>query len=180
MSAAARKPRAVRANPLRVLLRVRYGECDAQGIMFNARYADHLDILMSELVRAAFGSYGAMLEEKLDTHVVRCLIEWMAPARFDDVVALSIVRLAFGTTSFTAEVAMCRHPGGEPIARAEHVNVMVHTVRKRKTPIPASVRERLATAAARGGTIDFSGGPGVATAGRLPGTRSTTATREKP
>jgi acyl-CoA thioester hydrolase len=177
MTAGVRKARAPRAHRFRVLVRVRYGECDAQGIVFNARYADYLDLLMSELVRAAFGSYQAMLDEKVDTHVVRCLIEWKAPARFDDVLALSIVRLAFGTTSFTAEVAMSRHPDGEAVARAEHVNVMVHTARKGKTPIPASVRERLAAAAADGGTVDFSGGLGAV---RDTQTHSTNETREKP
>ena len=30
-----------------LLLRVRYGECDAQEVVFNARYADYIDIAMT-------------------------------------------------------------------------------------------------------------------------------------
>lgn len=167
-------------HPFRVLLRVRYGECDAQGIVFNARYAEYLDLLMSELVRAAFGSYRAMLDEKVDSHVVRCLIEWTAPARFDDVLALSVTRLTFGNTSFTAEVDIRRLADDLAVARAEHVNVMVATQHGGKTPIPTSIRERLAAAAASGGTVDFSGNLGGRTAESASIHHRFNATTEKP
>ena len=29
---------------LQLLVRVRYAECDAQGVVFNARYADYADL----------------------------------------------------------------------------------------------------------------------------------------
>ena len=45
--------------PLRHRLRVRYGECDAQGVVFNAPYLAWFDVAMTELWRAAFGSSGA-------------------------------------------------------------------------------------------------------------------------
>ena len=34
-------------NQFTLLLRVRYGECDAQEVVFNARYADYIDIAMT-------------------------------------------------------------------------------------------------------------------------------------
>ena len=37
------------------LLRVRYGECDAQQVVFNARYADYIDIAMTEYFREVVG-----------------------------------------------------------------------------------------------------------------------------
>ena len=33
----------------RYYLRVRYGECDAQKVVFNARYADYIDLATTEL-----------------------------------------------------------------------------------------------------------------------------------
>ena len=33
---------------MRVLIRVRYGECDAQGVLFNARYMDLVDVAFTE------------------------------------------------------------------------------------------------------------------------------------
>jgi len=34
--------------PFRFRFRVRYAECDAQSVMFNARYADYVDIAVNE------------------------------------------------------------------------------------------------------------------------------------
>ena len=42
-------------------LRVRYHECDPQSVVFNANYLAYFDINITELWRAAFGSYDAML-----------------------------------------------------------------------------------------------------------------------
>ncbi len=141
----------------RMLLRVRYAECDQQGIVFNARYADYVDLLMSELVRAAFGSYQAMLDAQLDTHVVRYAIEWSAPARFDDVLSLTIASLELGNTSFTTAIEVSRHGDGQALARVQVVNVFMSTRDAAKTRIPDDCREKLLAAAA-GATIDFSGG----------------------
>ena len=71
--------------PFRLLLRVRYGECDAQQVVFNARYGDYVDVAATEFYRAVFGSYQALLEQGLDSQVVRMVTDWRAPARFDDV-----------------------------------------------------------------------------------------------
>jgi acyl-CoA thioester hydrolase len=145
------------AQPFRLLLRVRYAECDQQGIVFNARYADYVDLLMSELVRAAFGSYRAMLDAHLDTHVVRYAIEWSAPARFDDVLSLTITALELGNTSFTTSIEIRGAPAGPALARVEVVNVLVDSRDGAKTRIPDWCRDRLLAAAAAG-TVDFSGG----------------------
>jgi hypothetical protein len=42
-------------------LRVCYHECDQQGIVFNANHFAYFDVVLTELWRAAFGSYGAMV-----------------------------------------------------------------------------------------------------------------------
>ena len=42
-------------------LRVRYHECDPQGIVFNSHHFAYFDVVLTELWRAAFGSYGAMV-----------------------------------------------------------------------------------------------------------------------
>src|SRR2546428_5985566 len=42
-------------------LRVRYAECDPQRIVFNANYFAYFDVGMTELWRAAIGSYSEMM-----------------------------------------------------------------------------------------------------------------------
>ena len=42
-------------------LRVRYSECDPQGIVFNAHYVTYFDIALTELWREAIGPYAEMV-----------------------------------------------------------------------------------------------------------------------
>ena len=70
-------------------LRVRYGECDPQGIVFNPNYLAYFDHTVTELWRAsAIGSWDAMVERGLDVVVGEANIRFRAPARFDDLIAI--------------------------------------------------------------------------------------------
>ena len=51
--------------PFRLLLRVRYGECDAQQVVFNARYGDYVDVAATEFYRAVFGMPNVRASAKL-------------------------------------------------------------------------------------------------------------------
>ena len=50
-------------EPFRHSLRVRYHECDPQGIVFNANYLAYHDIAVTELWREAFGSWDGFVAE---------------------------------------------------------------------------------------------------------------------
>ena len=39
-------------QPFRYYLRVRYQDCDAQHVVFNARYGDYIDLACFEFLRA--------------------------------------------------------------------------------------------------------------------------------
>jgi acyl-CoA thioester hydrolase len=71
-------------------LRVRYAECDAQQVVFNARYADYIDVAATEYIRALFGGYQNLIARGMDTQVVNMNISWKAPARFDDVLEIIV------------------------------------------------------------------------------------------
>ena len=88
------------AYPFRYYVRVRYGECDAQKVVFNARYSDYCDLATTEFLRAA--GYGdALISGDLDYQLVKQTIEWKAPARFDQVLEVSVRATKLGNTSFT-------------------------------------------------------------------------------
>ena len=126
------------AAPFRLLLRVRYNECDAQGIVFNARWADYADIASSEYVRALFGSVHPA-ETGLDWRLVKQITQWQAPARYDDVLELRVCTLRVGTTSFALETRFLRHADEAPLASIETICVMVDRAGV-KRPIPAEAR----------------------------------------
>ncbi len=86
--------------PFRYYLRVRYQECDAQGVVFNARYGDYVDIAMTEFLRN-IGYRQALASGELDVQLVKQTTTWNAPTRNDQVLEISVRSMAQGTTSFT-------------------------------------------------------------------------------
>src|SRR5438477_11392367 len=70
------------AAPLAYKLRVRYGECDPQGVVFNAHFLAYFDIGITELCRAAFGSYQAMVDRGVDMVVAEAGLRYHRPAHF--------------------------------------------------------------------------------------------------
>ena len=71
--------------PFRHRIRVRYSECDLQGVVFNANYLTYLDEAMTELFRTALdGGYQAMVDAGVDMVVAESTLRYLAPARFDD------------------------------------------------------------------------------------------------
>ena len=140
------------SNPFRYYLRVRYGECDAQRVVFNARWADYVDIGSAEFFRAlGFGE--ALAIGDLDYQLVKLTLEWKAPARFDQVLELSIFTTHLGNTSFTV-VTEFRIAGIEQvICKAETVYVNVDSKTLTKLPLSPEVRAAL-EAGAPAKTVD--------------------------
>jgi acyl-CoA thioester hydrolase len=136
-------------------VRVRYGECDAQKVVFNARYADYVDLSTTEFIRAlGFGE--ALINGTFDYQLVKLTIEWKAPARFDQVLELTCYAKHLGNTSFTVATEF-RIAGQEPIlAMAETVYVLVEAHTLRKKPLPADLRAAL-QAGAPGAITDHAG-----------------------
>jgi acyl-CoA thioester hydrolase len=122
-------------------LRVRFAECDPQGVVFNAHYLAYLDLGITELWRAAFGSYQAMLDRGIDMVVVEARLEFHIPARFDDELALQIAVSRLGTTSISTDHRVVR--GDDLIAQAELHHVFVDRETLGKTQMPDWVRTPL-------------------------------------
>src|SRR5437870_9596454 len=92
------------APPFVHTLRVRYHECDAQGIVFNANHFAYFDITLTELWRDAFGSYGAMVESGTDVVVAHAEADFVGQVRFDDEIELHFTIERLGNTSMISSV----------------------------------------------------------------------------
>jgi acyl-CoA thioester hydrolase len=123
-------------------LRVRYGECDPQQIVFNANYFAYFDVGMTELWRAAIGSYGLMMERGVDMVVAEASARFLGAARFDDALQLEVAITRLGRTACTTRHRVLRD--GEVLVEGamRHVFVDPHTLQK--LPIPDWLRESLA------------------------------------
>lgn len=137
-------------NPFRFLLRVRYGEVDAQKVVFNARWADYVDVAVTEYQRALWRDLAA-LEMKL----AKQTIEWKASARFDDVIEARVHTVRVGTTSFTIATELRRWPDGLALANSETVYVATDADGQ-KLAVPPALRASLERGAP-GIVIDHAG-----------------------
>lgn len=142
------RPSASGKGPLEHKLRVRYGECDPQGVVFNPHFLAYFDIGITELFRAAFGSYQAMVERGVEFVVAEAGVRYRRPAHFDEELTLESAVTRLGTTSITTGYRVLRD--GELLVDGtlRHVLVDLAKLLKReqnaKTEIPDWLRDGLA------------------------------------
>jgi acyl-CoA thioester hydrolase len=119
-------------------LRVRYGECDPQGIVFNANYLLYFDVAFTELWRAALGPWQEMLDRGVDAVVAEANLKFRAPARYDEELQLHTQVVRLGQTALTTEIDVMR--GDQPLVQGVLRHVCVATDTWRKTDLPEWVR----------------------------------------
>lgn len=123
------------AERFKYYLRVRYGECDAQKVVFNARYGDYVDLATAEFLRA-LGFEQQLQSGEFDYQLVKQIFEWRAPARYDQVLEISVAAQRLGTTSFTFRTDF-RLAGSEAVIATVdtvYVHVDAHSLEKRALP----------------------------------------------
>jgi acyl-CoA thioester hydrolase len=128
------------SEPFRFTQRVRYHECDPQGVVFNANYLAYFDVAMTELWRE-LGGYTAMVEAGLDMVVAEARVLYRSPLRFDDVFETRVEISRLGETSMMAELELARDDGA--CAEGELRYVFVETGGGSKSPIPEPLRSGL-------------------------------------
>jgi acyl-CoA thioester hydrolase len=122
-------------------LRVRYGECDAQGIVFNANFLAYVDVVLTEIWRESMGSYDLLLETGVDTVVGEATMRFLAPGRFDDILRIEGGFDGLGTTSTTLKLWF--HRDDTLLVEADIRYVFVDLKNWQKSPIPDAVRTGL-------------------------------------
>jgi acyl-CoA thioester hydrolase len=123
-------------------LRARYHECDPQGIVFNANHIAYVDVALTELWRAAFGSYEEMGELGFDMLVADVHASFRRPVAFDAEVVLSLTIERFGRTSMTTH--WVTSVDGEVCVEGEIVHVWIDRTTSEPAEIPTGAREALA------------------------------------
>lgn len=128
-------------HPVRFGLRVRYHECDMQGIVFNATYLAYADMASFELWRALLGSYEEVWTRGYDTTVVAAQLDFRMPLRFEDELALEVGVSRVGTTSLDLTTTILRDD--ERVARITVTYVFVDRETFSSKPPPDDIRELL-------------------------------------
>ena len=119
-------------------LRVRYHECDPQGIVFNANYLAWADMAMFDTFKALFGSYAAITGRGLECVLGEANVRFHRSCRFDEELVVDVSTGRMGTTSFVLRYGVRR--GEERVAEVVNRYVWVDAVSLRPVRPPDDVR----------------------------------------
>jgi len=122
-------------------LRVRYGECDPQGVVFNAHYFMYFDVALTELWRVHLGPYAEMVRRGVDMVVAEATARYRAPASFDDELDVEVAITRLGSTAMTTRQLVRR--GADVLVEGEMRHVFIDAQRRAKVPIPDWIRTGL-------------------------------------
>jgi acyl-CoA thioester hydrolase len=148
-------------------VRVRWMECDAQGIVFNGAYLGYLEVAQAEYFRnLGFSIYRIAQRGYFDSAVVKTTLEFKAPARVDDVLELHTRVARIGNTSLVLEMEIYRQDSDQPLSSIEAIYVGFHADTLRTRPVPDAIRTLVDHFEATGETLPLEGFPELHAAAR--------------
>ena len=122
-------------------LRVRWAECDAQGIAFYGAYMGFLEIAQSEYFRnLGYSIYRIAQQGYFDTVVAKATLEYKASARVDDMLDLYTRVSHLGVTSMVMDSEIFRQEPRELLFQSQVVYVGFDIAQGGKKPVPRDIR----------------------------------------
>ena len=118
-----------------VRTRVRYNECDIQGVVFNANYLVYVDETLERWIADTLG------EGVIDMMVKKASVEWHSSARHGDVLELQPRISRWGNTSYELTVTGRIDERLVFTATMVYINVIPGTANP--APVPEHVRAAL-------------------------------------
>jgi acyl-CoA thioester hydrolase len=120
--------------------KIRYSDCDPQGIVFNGNYGRYWDDAVTDWMDEAgfegldLGGLGA------DMVAARMEIDFKAAARLGDVIETTVSVERFGNTSMTVGLTTTRVSDGEVVAEGREVIVFINPTTFTPVAVPDAIR----------------------------------------
>jgi acyl-CoA thioester hydrolase len=125
--------------------RVGFSETDAQGVVYYGRYMPYFDLARTEYHR----HLGRVILDDVDFAMRATTVEYLAPARFDDLLEVFVRVARIGTTSITYDHAAYRideESDGQDtlMVTSSATLVCISLTERRAVPVPAAFRDAVA------------------------------------
>jgi acyl-CoA thioester hydrolase len=122
--------------------RVGFSETDAQGVVYYGRYLPYFDLARTEFHR----HLGRVTLGDVDFAMRATTVEYVAGARFDDLLEVFVRVERIGRTSITYDHAAYRidDDGDTLMATAKATLVCIALAERKAVPVPPEFRERIA------------------------------------
>ena len=129
-------------------LRVRYGECDMQRVVFNANYFVYVDDAVDTWTRFALSDELKKAGSSTDLHAIgfdfmlkTTQLTWHSPVKFGDTLDMHCAVSRWGNSSF--DVSINGFVNGDSRFDAVITYVSIDPKSQRPAPIPDIVKEAL-------------------------------------
>ncbi|MCE2459058.1 MAG: acyl-CoA thioesterase [Dehalococcoidia bacterium] len=153
----------------RCRIRVRWAECDAQGIVFNGAYFSYLEVGMAAYYRnLGIALYDPEGRRHFDTATVKATLEYISPALVDDVLDLYWRVDRIGNSSIATRTEIYNSRSGDLVLKAEVIHVDYDSDAGTSRPVPDDLRRLIETYEATGEIIPLDDLPGLRGVARSP------------
>ena len=123
---------------------MRWGECDAQGIVFNAQYMNYIEIAQAEYFRnLGMRHYSEEIRRRFDLATVKATLEYTAPTRVDDLLDIYTRVSRLGNSSITFVTEMYLPEQELPCNKGEVIYANFDAVTGVPRRIPDDIRETI-------------------------------------
>jgi len=121
-------------------MRVRFGETDLQGVVFNANYLLYVDTAQMDYLRTIGVPYFDMLERGYDIVIVDASLQFLAPARFDEVLEVYARIYEIGNSSIRMDYEIHEAESERFVARAQTAYVIIDKESQKPVRVPPYIR----------------------------------------
>jgi 4-hydroxybenzoyl-CoA thioesterase len=130
--------------PFRKQILVRFGDCDAAGIVFYPRYLEMFNNLVEDWYRDAlhFSFTEIVTVRGWGLPTVHLEVDFLAPSVFGEYLSATLSVREIGASSLTLEISL-QGPDGADRVRGKVVLVMSDRRNHKAIPIPDAVRARI-------------------------------------
>ena len=120
-------------------VRVGFSDTDAQGVVYYGRYMPFFDLARTEFHR----HLGRVHLGDVDFAMRAVNVDYLAGARFDDLLEAFVRVERIGTTSITYDHAVYRTEDDRLMATAKATLVCIALDERRAVPVPGTFREQI-------------------------------------
>ena len=120
-------------------VRVGFSDTDAQGVVYYGRYMPYFDLARVEYLR----HLGFVRLDDVDFAMRALTVEYVAGARFDDLLEVFVRVERIGTTSITFDHAAYRIEDDALMVTAKSTLVSIDLNERRALPVPQAFRDHV-------------------------------------
>jgi acyl-CoA thioester hydrolase len=122
-------------------LRVRWKECDIQGIAYYGSYIDFIDVAQAEYFRnLGILTHQANDRKVFDLAAVKVTLEYKSPARIDELIDIFLRVEKIGRTSIDKRSEIYRGDTDELLCSGQSVSVNFDSELGKSRDVPAEIR----------------------------------------